>query len=71
MITYFKNPTVRLHVFCDLNTQVKFCANRMLFTIQSVNVFFLYIILDHKNFKFKHLIDNISVNFLFSVILQV
>ena len=31
--TYFYNLTVELHVFYAFNTRVKFCANRILFTI--------------------------------------
>ena len=31
--TYFKNITIELHVFYVLNTHVKFCVNRILFTI--------------------------------------
>ena len=37
--TYFDNLTVELHV---LKTHVKFYVNRMLFTIQSLNLFFIY-----------------------------
>ena len=29
----FENLTVRLYVFCILNTHVKFCSNQILFTI--------------------------------------
>ena len=31
--TYFENLTVELHVLYTLNTHVKFCVNRILFTI--------------------------------------
>ena len=31
--SYFKNLIVELHVFYTLNTHVKFCVNRILFTI--------------------------------------
>ena len=34
----------------------------MLFTIQLVNLFFM-IILNYKNLKFKHLIDDIVIDF--------
>ena len=40
---------------------VKFRVNRMLFTIPCINLF-LYIILDYKNLKFKHLIDDITID---------
>ena len=43
----FENLTVKFHV---LNMHIKFRSNRMLFTIESINLF-LYIILDHKNLK--------------------
>ena len=33
------------------------------FTIWSLNLFFLYIILNYKNLKFKHLIDEITIDF--------
>ena len=33
IITHFENLTVELHIFYTLNTRVKFCANRILFTI--------------------------------------
>ena len=38
----FENLTVRLHVLYILNTHVKFRSNRMLFTIRSINLFFIY-----------------------------
>ena len=31
--TYFENLTIELHVLYALNTYVKFCVNRILFTI--------------------------------------
>ena len=31
--TYFENLTIELHVIYALNTHVKFCVNRILFTI--------------------------------------
>ena len=34
----------------------------MLFTIRFINLFFLCIILDYKNSKFEHLIDDIIIN---------
>ena len=33
IITYFENLTIKLHVLYALNTYVKFCINRILFTI--------------------------------------
>ena len=37
-----------------------FMLIEFIFTIQSINFFFIYIILDYKNLKFKYLIDNIT-----------
>ena len=42
MTTYFKNLTVGFHVHCVLKTPIKFCANQMLFTIRSINLFFMH-----------------------------
>ena len=42
MITYFENLTFKLHVLYVFKTRVKFYANRILFTIQSINLFFMY-----------------------------
>ena len=33
IVPYFKHLTVTLYIFCALNKYVKFCANRILFTI--------------------------------------
>ena len=38
----FENLIIRLHVFCILNMPVKFCLNRMLFTIWSINLFLIH-----------------------------
>ena len=51
----------RMHVFYIFNKNVKFRLNHMLFTIWS-KTYFLCIILDHKNWKFIYLIDDISNN---------
>ena len=56
----FENLTIELRVIYILNTHVKFCLNWMLFTIQLINLF-LFINLDDKNIKFKHLIDVITI----------
>ena len=39
MARYFENIIVGLHIFYVLHTYAKFCANRMLFTIGSINFF--------------------------------
>ena len=49
--TYFENLIVRLHVFYTFNASIKFFANRILFTIGSINLF-LCVILDYKNLQF-------------------
>ena len=58
MVTYFENLTVELHVFYVFKIHVKFHANQILFTIRFI-AYFLCIILDYKNSKLKHLIDNV------------
>ena len=49
MATYFENITVELYVFYVLKIHIKFYANRMIFTIQFINLFFMY------NFKLQKL----------------
>ena len=49
MIIYFENLTVELQVLYVLKTYVKFHVNQILFTIQSINLFFMY------NFKLQKL----------------
>ena len=61
MATYFEKLTVKLHVLYVFKTHVKFHANQILFTIQSAT-YFLCIILDYKNSKLKHSIDNIAID---------
>ena len=41
MIIYFENLIVGLHVLYALDIHVKFCTNRILFTIRSKNLFFI------------------------------
>ena len=38
----FENITVGLHVLYVLNIRVKFCSNRMLFAIRSINLFSMH-----------------------------
>ena len=49
IITYFENLTVELHVFYTLSIYVKFCVNRILFTIWSISLYFMH------NFKLQKL----------------
>ena len=62
MTTYFENLIIELHVLYVLRTHVKIHVNWILFTIRSIT-YFLCIILNYKNLKFKHLIYNIVINF--------
>ena len=38
----FENLTVKFHVPYVLNMYIKFLSNQMLFTIQSINLFFIH-----------------------------
>jgi len=40
--TYFKNSVIRLYVLYTFNIHTKFCVNQILFTIRSINLFFIY-----------------------------
>ena len=42
MTTYFENLTVELYVFYILDMHVKFHSNGILFTIKSINLFFIH-----------------------------
>ena len=59
-ITSYKIHTVRLYVLYVLNMHVNFHANRMLFTILSINSFFMHYFKLQK-LEFKQLIDNITI----------
>ena len=63
MVTYFENLTVKLDILYVFNTHVKFYVNQVLFTIRFIYI--LCIILYYKDLKFKHLIDNISIDLWF------
>ena len=62
LIIYFENLIVGLHVLYVFNTYDKFCVNQMLFTIRSINLFFMYN-LTCENFNFAHFIYNIVIDF--------
>ena len=51
--SYFKNPTVNLHILYIFNKYANFHINRMLFTIRFINLF-LYIILNYKNLNLNN-----------------
>ena len=38
----FENLTVEFHILYVLNMHIKFRSNRMLFTIRSINLFFIH-----------------------------
>ena len=38
----FENLIVKFHIFYVLNMHIKFCSNWILFTIWSINLFFIY-----------------------------
>ena len=40
--TYFENLTIKLRVLHALSTCVKFCVNRILFTIWCINLYFMH-----------------------------
>ena len=42
MSIYFNNLTIWLYVLYVINKHIKFCVNQMLFTIWSINLFFMY-----------------------------
>ena len=60
MTTYFKIQQLDFIFFMLLILMSNF-VNQKLFTIQSKN-YFLYLIFDYKNLKFKHLINNITID---------
>ena len=59
---YFKNSIVGLYVYYVLSTHIKFRANQMLFIIWSKNPYFMHNF-KYKNMKFKHLIDDMVIDF--------
>ena len=60
MVMYFENLIIELYILYSLNTYV----NWMLFTIWFINLFFIHNFKLQK-LKFKHLIDNITIDLLF------
>ena len=55
MITYFENIIVRIYIILN------FVLIKFYLPFDPLN-YFLYIILDYKYLKFKHLIDDILIN---------
>ena len=79
MTTYFENLTIRLHIFYILNTSIKnvcitifvcvlisiivYSKKNQIYLLFHAETYFLCIILNYKNLKFKYLIDNIFIDF--------
>ena len=57
----FKNLIIKLYVLYRLNIHIKFNINKILFNIQSINLF-LFVIFYYKNLKLKYVIDDIVIN---------
>ena len=62
MNLYFENFTVGLHILYVLNMHASFHTNQMLFTIQSINSYFMYYFKLQK-LEFIQLIDHMIINF--------
>ena len=58
---YFENLTVELHVLYVFNMHANFYTNQMLFTIRSINLYFMQYCKLQK-LEFKQLIDDIVIN---------
>ena len=58
---YFENLIIELHVLYVLSIHANFYINWMLFTIRSVNSFFMHYFKLQK-FEFKQLIDDMVIN---------
>ena len=61
MNLYFENSTVGLHVLYILNMHVNFHINQMLFTIRSINLFFMHYF-KLQNFEFIQLMDDMTID---------
>ena len=58
----FKNLTVESYILYVLNTHVKIYSKISVIYYYINKIIFLYIILDYKNMKFKHLINVIVID---------
>ena len=58
--SYFENLTIGLHVLYVFNMYANFYTNQMLFTIRSVNSYFMQYCKLQK-LEFKQLIDNMAI----------
>ena len=59
--SYFENSTIELHVLYVFNIITNFHINWMLFTIRSINSYFMHYFKLQK-FEFKQLIDDMAMN---------
>ena len=59
--SYFENLTVGLHVLYVFNMHANFYANKMLFTIQFINSYFIQYCKLQK-LEFKQLIDDMAID---------
>ena len=59
--SYFENRTIGLHVLYVFNLHVNFCTNQMLFTIQSINSYFMQYF-NLRKLEFKQFMDDITIN---------
>ena len=57
----FRNLTFKLHVLYILNMHANFHANRILFTISSINTFLMYYF-KLQTLEFKQLIDDMTID---------
>ena len=62
MSVNFENLIVEFYVLYVINMHIKFRSIQVLVTAR-LKTYFLYIILNYINLKFKHLIDNITIDF--------
>ena len=60
--SYFENLTIGLHILYVFNMHANFYTNQMLFTIQSINLYFMQYCKLQK-LEFKQLIDDIAIDF--------
>ena len=60
--SYFENLTVGLYILYVFNMHANFYTNQMLFTIRSINLYFMQYCKLQK-LEFKQLIDDIAIDF--------
>ena len=59
--SYFENLTIGLHVLYVFNLHVNFYTSQMLFTIQSINSYFMQYF-NLRKLEFKQFMDDITIN---------